>query len=193
MLTSTVEVLTVCFHQALGGLAYQAFYQRILSASSYTQAQVTCFASSAFCLVLGIPSVLVGAVAASTGTLKTFIWYQFWLLLEYQNSCSYLLPMFSSSNWNLSWPDQQIQFNCLVIPVQTFLLFCQTGTPPLMACPPHTIVARRDQSCPLPCSFSHLHTCPSLASELWLPPSCPPWIQLFCPQPPCSLPTSTRT
>ncbi|XP_061764623.1 high affinity choline transporter 1-like isoform X2 [Nerophis ophidion] len=51
---------------ALGGLAYQAFYQRILSASSYTQAQVTCFASSAFCLVLGIPSVLIGAVAAST-------------------------------------------------------------------------------------------------------------------------------
>lgn len=57
----------VFFHQALGGLAYQAFYQRILSASSYTQAQVTCFASSAFCLVLGIPSILVGAVAASTG------------------------------------------------------------------------------------------------------------------------------
>ncbi|XP_056265000.1 high affinity choline transporter 1-like [Pseudoliparis swirei] len=51
---------------ALGGLAYQAFYQRILSASSYTQAQVTCYASSAFCLVLGIPSILVGAVAAST-------------------------------------------------------------------------------------------------------------------------------
>ncbi|XP_072318663.1 high affinity choline transporter 1-like [Eucyclogobius newberryi] len=51
---------------ALGGLAYQAFYQRILSASSYSQAQITCFASSAFCLVLGIPSVLVGAVAAST-------------------------------------------------------------------------------------------------------------------------------
>ncbi|XP_077460847.1 high affinity choline transporter 1-like [Stigmatopora argus] len=51
---------------ALGGLAYQAFYQRILSASSYTQAQITCFASAAFCLVLGIPSVLVGAVAAST-------------------------------------------------------------------------------------------------------------------------------
>uniref|UniRef100_H3CG74 High affinity choline transporter 1-like n=1 Tax=Tetraodon nigroviridis TaxID=99883 RepID=H3CG74_TETNG len=51
---------------ALGGLAYQAFYQRILSASSYTQAQVTCFASAAFCLVLGIPSILVGAVAAST-------------------------------------------------------------------------------------------------------------------------------
>uniref|UniRef100_A0A3P8TJ28 Solute carrier family 5 member 8 n=1 Tax=Amphiprion percula TaxID=161767 RepID=A0A3P8TJ28_AMPPE len=51
---------------ALGGLAYQAFYQRILSAASSTQAQVTCFASSFFCLVLGIPSVLIGAVAAST-------------------------------------------------------------------------------------------------------------------------------
>ncbi|XP_077426777.1 high affinity choline transporter 1-like [Vanacampus margaritifer] len=51
---------------ALGGLAYQAFYQRILSASSYTQAQMTCFVSAGFCLILGIPSVLVGAVAAST-------------------------------------------------------------------------------------------------------------------------------
>ncbi|XP_061883122.1 high affinity choline transporter 1-like [Entelurus aequoreus] len=51
---------------ALGGLAYQAFYQSVLSASSYTQAQVTCFASAAFCLVLGIPSILIGAVAAST-------------------------------------------------------------------------------------------------------------------------------
>ncbi|KAL1023871.1 hypothetical protein UPYG_G00048240 [Umbra pygmaea] len=51
---------------ALGGLAYQAFYQRILSASSYTQAQITCFVSSVFCLVLGIPSMLIGAVAAST-------------------------------------------------------------------------------------------------------------------------------
>lgn len=48
-------------------MAYQAFYQRILSSSSYAQAQVTCFASAGFCLVLGIPSILVGAVAASTG------------------------------------------------------------------------------------------------------------------------------
>jgi len=55
----------------LGGLAYQAFYQRILAASSYTQAQVTCFAASAFCLVLGVPSILIGAVAASTGTAHT--------------------------------------------------------------------------------------------------------------------------
>ncbi|XP_007544745.1 high affinity choline transporter 1-like [Poecilia latipinna] len=51
---------------ALGGLAYQAFYQRILSSSSYSQAQLTCFTSAGFCLVLGIPSVLIGAVAAST-------------------------------------------------------------------------------------------------------------------------------
>nr|XP_057947403.1 high affinity choline transporter 1-like isoform X2 [Doryrhamphus excisus] len=51
---------------ALGGLAYQAFYQRILASSSYTQAQLTCFVSSSFCLVLGIPSILIGAVAAST-------------------------------------------------------------------------------------------------------------------------------
>ncbi|XP_070771126.1 high affinity choline transporter 1-like isoform X2 [Enoplosus armatus] len=64
--TDVIQLILIFVSLALGGLAYQAFYQRILSASSYTQAQVTCFASSAFCLVLGIPSVLVGAVAAST-------------------------------------------------------------------------------------------------------------------------------
>lgn len=71
------NVSTLCLCQALGGLAYQAFYQRILSASSYTQAQVTCFASSGFCLVLGIPSILVGAVAASTGTHSQFTGVEF--------------------------------------------------------------------------------------------------------------------
>lgn len=104
MLIPVIEVLTVCFRQALGGLAYQAFYQRILSASSYTQAQVTCFASSAFCLVLGIPSVLVGAVAASTGTLKILNKNRFgryWHTKKKWKSCSFLqvlLSKFSSSD-----------------------------------------------------------------------------------------------
>lgn len=51
---------------AVGGVCYQTFYQRVLSAASDAQAKLTCFAGAALCPILGIPSVLVGAVAAST-------------------------------------------------------------------------------------------------------------------------------
>uniref|UniRef100_A0A3B5A6L7 High affinity choline transporter 1-like n=1 Tax=Stegastes partitus TaxID=144197 RepID=A0A3B5A6L7_9TELE len=50
---------------ALGGLAYQALYQRILSAASSAQAQVTCFAAAGTIFIMGIPSVVIGVVAAS--------------------------------------------------------------------------------------------------------------------------------
>ncbi|XP_029290473.1 high affinity choline transporter 1-like [Cottoperca gobio] len=50
---------------ALGGLAYQALYQRILSAASPAQAQVTCFAAAGTVFIMGIPSVIIGAVAAT--------------------------------------------------------------------------------------------------------------------------------
>ncbi|XP_010862624.1 high-affinity choline transporter 1 [Esox lucius] len=56
---------------ALGSLSFQCFHQRTLSASSSFKAQVTCFAAAAVVLVLGIPSVLVGAVAASTDWNRT--------------------------------------------------------------------------------------------------------------------------
>uniref|UniRef100_A0A8D2ZJZ0 High affinity choline transporter 1-like n=1 Tax=Scophthalmus maximus TaxID=52904 RepID=A0A8D2ZJZ0_SCOMX len=49
----------------LGGLAYQALYQRILSAASSSQAQVTCFAAAGTTFIMGIPSVIIGGVAAS--------------------------------------------------------------------------------------------------------------------------------
>ncbi|XP_068595345.1 high-affinity choline transporter 1-like [Brachionichthys hirsutus] len=50
---------------ALGTLAYQALYQRILSAASSAQAQITCFAAAGAVFIMGIPSVVIGAVAAS--------------------------------------------------------------------------------------------------------------------------------
>ncbi|XP_010783155.1 high-affinity choline transporter 1-like [Notothenia coriiceps] len=50
---------------ALGGLAYQALYQRILSAASSAQAQVTCFAAAGSVFIMGIPSVIIGAVAST--------------------------------------------------------------------------------------------------------------------------------
>lgn len=46
------------------------------------------------------------------------------------------------------------------------LSFSQTGTPPAMACPPHTNVTRQAPSSPSPCSFSHPLTSLWLALEL---------------------------
>ncbi|KAJ0057012.1 hypothetical protein NL108_000834, partial [Boleophthalmus pectinirostris] len=51
---------------SISGMCYQAFYQRVLSAASDAQAKLTCFVGAVLCPILGIPSVLVGAVAAST-------------------------------------------------------------------------------------------------------------------------------
>uniref|UniRef100_A0A8C4RQ20 High-affinity choline transporter 1-like n=1 Tax=Erpetoichthys calabaricus TaxID=27687 RepID=A0A8C4RQ20_ERPCA len=50
----------------LGGVCYQSFYQRVLATSSVRQGQIMCHLSGVFCFILGIPSVLIGAIAAST-------------------------------------------------------------------------------------------------------------------------------
>lgn len=55
------------FPQALGSVSFQCFHQRTLSASSSQTAQLTCYAAPLMIAILGIPPVLVGAVAASTG------------------------------------------------------------------------------------------------------------------------------
>ncbi|KAE8625412.1 hypothetical protein XENTR_v10006262 [Xenopus tropicalis] len=50
----------------LGGIPWQAYFQRVLSASSATYAQVLSFLAAFGCLVMAIPSVLIGAIGAST-------------------------------------------------------------------------------------------------------------------------------
>ncbi|KAM7389841.1 hypothetical protein PAMP_023794 [Pampus punctatissimus] len=50
----------------LGNLGYQDFHQRTLSASSSATARITCFIAAPFLFILGIPSMLIGAAAAST-------------------------------------------------------------------------------------------------------------------------------
>ncbi|CDQ89388.1 unnamed protein product [Oncorhynchus mykiss] len=52
----------------LGGIPWQVYFQRVLSASSATYAQVLSFIAAAGCLVMAVPSVLIGAIGASTGT-----------------------------------------------------------------------------------------------------------------------------
>ncbi|XP_056281037.1 high-affinity choline transporter 1-like isoform X3 [Pseudoliparis swirei] len=51
---------------AIGGISYTSFYQRILSTSTDAQAKITCYAGAVLCPILAIPSLVIGAVAAST-------------------------------------------------------------------------------------------------------------------------------
>ncbi|KAM8739485.1 high-affinity choline transporter 1-like [Acanthopagrus schlegelii] len=50
----------------LGNLGLQNFHQRTLSAASSATAKITCFAAAFIVPTLGIPPILLGAVAAST-------------------------------------------------------------------------------------------------------------------------------
>ncbi|KAM6999990.1 high-affinity choline transporter 1-like [Tautogolabrus adspersus] len=50
----------------IGNIGYQDFHQRTLSASSSATARITCFIAAPLVFILGVPSVLIGAVAAST-------------------------------------------------------------------------------------------------------------------------------
>lgn len=54
--------------KGIGGTCYQAFYQRVLSTPSDAQAKITCYIAAILCPILGIPSAIIGAVAATTGT-----------------------------------------------------------------------------------------------------------------------------
>ncbi|KAM9315216.1 high affinity choline transporter 1-like isoform 2-T2 [Pholidichthys leucotaenia] len=74
----------------LGSVSFQSFHQRTLSASSCVTAQLTCYAAAILIAILGIPPVLVGAVAASTD----------WNLTQYglpppyaRNEHSFILPL----------------------------------------------------------------------------------------------------
>lgn len=53
--------------QAVGSMAIQDFHQRTLSSSSTSVARRVCFLAAGVVLVAGIPSTLIGAVAASMG------------------------------------------------------------------------------------------------------------------------------
>uniref|UniRef100_A0A2K6ELW7 Solute carrier family 5 member 7 n=1 Tax=Propithecus coquereli TaxID=379532 RepID=A0A2K6ELW7_PROCO len=52
----------------LGGIPWQAYFQRVLSSSSATYAQVLSFLAAFGCLVMALPAILIGAIGASTAS-----------------------------------------------------------------------------------------------------------------------------
>ncbi|KAM7182183.1 high affinity choline transporter 1 [Macrochelys suwanniensis] len=59
------------FLLTLGGIPWQAYFQRVLSSSSATYAQVLSFLAAFGCLVMALPAILIGAIGASTDWNKT--------------------------------------------------------------------------------------------------------------------------
>ncbi|KAI0213393.1 High-affinity choline transporter 1 [Lamellibrachia satsuma] len=49
-----------------GGIPWQVYFQRVLSAKSATRAQMLSFAAAVGCIVMSVPAVLIGAIAKST-------------------------------------------------------------------------------------------------------------------------------
>ncbi|KAL7369528.1 hypothetical protein ABVT39_001716 [Epinephelus coioides] len=64
--TDVIQLSLVFCSLSVGNLAFQDFHQRTLSSNSTSTARMICFIAAGLVLVLGIPPVLIGAVAAST-------------------------------------------------------------------------------------------------------------------------------
>lgn len=62
--------------KSIGDLGFQDFHQRTLSASSSATAKLRCYAAAFLIPTFGIPPVLIGAVAASTGKAEVLITFQ---------------------------------------------------------------------------------------------------------------------
>ncbi|XP_005495797.2 high-affinity choline transporter 1-like [Zonotrichia albicollis] len=54
------------FYLVLGSIPWQTYFQRVLSAASTGQARLISYLSGLGCFAMAVPSVLIGAVAAST-------------------------------------------------------------------------------------------------------------------------------
>uniref|UniRef100_A0A3B3VK39 High affinity choline transporter 1 n=1 Tax=Poecilia latipinna TaxID=48699 RepID=A0A3B3VK39_9TELE len=67
------SIIELC--NMLGGIPWQVYFQRVLSASSATYAQVLSFLAAFGCLVMAVPSVLIGAIGASTNWNQTTYGY----------------------------------------------------------------------------------------------------------------------
>ncbi|XP_041645390.1 high-affinity choline transporter 1-like isoform X1 [Cheilinus undulatus] len=84
---------------ALGSLGFQCFHQRTLSASSTATAKITCLVAGFILLLFGIPPILLGAAAASTGT---GIWASFKSKREQKKSAATGVDMALLGNRRIS-------------------------------------------------------------------------------------------
>lgn len=101
--------------QMLGGIPWQAYFQRVLSSSSATYAQVLSFLAAFGCLVMALPAILIGAIGASTGTHVALRTDPHSLPRSYRFPPSCLPPPLA-----LSHPDSELFLIFLYIPLLAF-------------------------------------------------------------------------
>ncbi|XP_033109759.1 high-affinity choline transporter 1-like isoform X2 [Anneissia japonica] len=65
------EWIDYAFLLVCGGLPWQVYFQRVLSASSARYAQILSYSAGFGCLIMTIPSILIGAIATSTNWTAT--------------------------------------------------------------------------------------------------------------------------
>eukprot|EP00794_Sanderia_malayensis_P015049 gene15049-16602_t len=57
-----------------GGIPWQVYFQRVLSSKSYKRAQYLSFYASIGCVIMAVPSIIIGAIGASTDWTQTKYW-----------------------------------------------------------------------------------------------------------------------
>lgn len=60
------EWMDFAFLLIFGGIPWQVYFQRVLSSKTHVRAQYLSFAAAAGCLIMAIPSILIGAIGYST-------------------------------------------------------------------------------------------------------------------------------
>uniref|UniRef100_H2YD72 Uncharacterized protein n=1 Tax=Ciona savignyi TaxID=51511 RepID=H2YD72_CIOSA len=65
--TDVVQLICIFIGLLFGGIPWQVYFQRVLSSESAESAQKLSFIAAFGCMVMSIPSILIGAIAASTG------------------------------------------------------------------------------------------------------------------------------
>uniref|UniRef100_H2YED9 Uncharacterized protein n=1 Tax=Ciona savignyi TaxID=51511 RepID=H2YED9_CIOSA len=65
--TDVVQLACIFIGLIFGGIPWQVYFQRVLSSDSAAHAQMLSFIAAFGCIAMAVPSILIGAIAASTG------------------------------------------------------------------------------------------------------------------------------
>ena len=77
----TGEYIDLMLVLIFGGIPWQVYFQRVLSARTEKGAMYLSYIAAIGCFLMAVPSVLIGAIAKSTG------YFQFYLIFNVANIC----------------------------------------------------------------------------------------------------------